>query len=102
MDRANQIGAEIGGGQLASADISLALADLHSSFERIHPFIDGNGRTGRLVALKSLATGELSYQALRQAAARGWLEATYGADGSWRSSKLAVDAYVESKYARTQ
>ncbi len=27
----------------------LHLADLHSSFERIHPFRDGNGRTGRLV-----------------------------------------------------
>lgn len=167
VDKANQIGAYIAGGQLASADIPLALADLHSSFERIHPFIDGNGRTGRLVLnlilvrlgfppsiifkasrnryltaldradkgdlgplaellarsvidnlnrlivpniagparlvpLKSLATPDLSYQALRQAAARGRLEATYGADGAWRSSKLAVDAYVESKYTRTQ
>lgn len=167
VDNANEIGAEIGGGKLASADIPLALADLHSSFERIHPFIDGNGRTGRLVLnlilvrlgfppsiifkanrnryltaldradkgelgplaellarsvidnlhrlivpniagparlvpLKSLATRELTYQALRQAAARGRLEATYGADGAWRSSKLAVDAYVESKYTRTQ
>ncbi|MPZ63028.1 MAG: Fic family protein [Propionibacteriales bacterium] len=36
-----------------------ALARTHNDFERIHPFLDGNGRTGRLVL--NLMLGRLGY-----------------------------------------
>jgi len=141
------------------------LAAVHNEFECIHPFIDGNGRTGRLVLnlmlvrlgyppivilkqhrpqylhamrradgedygplgellaramydnlnrfivpnlagparlvpLAALASGEFSLSALRQAAQRGRLEAYQAADGTWRSSRKAVDAYRRTKGQR--
>ena len=141
------------------------LARLHNHFERVHPFIDGNGRTGRLilnlilvrlgyppvvifkrqrepylaslrradkgdfgalgeliaramydnlnkfivpnvagpcrlVPLAALADTTVTLPALRQAAQRGRLDAMQGADGVWRSSRKAVDAYLESKHKR--
>lgn len=143
------------------------LARTHARFEQIHPFLDGNGRTGRLVLnlllvrlgyppaiiykrersqylkalrradrgdcgslgellaravldnlykfvvpaiagpsrlvpLPALADENLSPDALRVAAARGRLEATKGADGTWRSSRVWIDAYKESRFKRRE
>lgn len=46
---ANAVRLHIDDGSLGVAEVPEALARLHCRFERIHPFIDGNGRTGRLV-----------------------------------------------------
>lgn len=142
-----------------------ALAELHARFEQIHPFLDGNGRTGRLVLnlvlirlkyppaiiykgdrtrylkalrradqgdygvlgefiaraildnlykfivpaiagparlvpLPALADEDVSMNALRVAAIRGRLKARKAADGTWRSSRLWVDEYKQSRAAR--
>jgi cell filamentation protein, protein adenylyltransferase len=141
------------------------LARLHNEFERVHPFIDGNGRAGRLVVnlvlvrlgyppvvifkrqrdaylaamrradgddygalgeliaramydnlnrfivpnvagparlvpLAALTDKEFTMIALRRAAQRGRLDAVQGADGVWRSSRKAVDAYRATRHQR--
>ena len=151
--------------QPAAAEFPEAVAALHCRFEQIHPFLDGNGRAGRLilnlllvrlgyppvivyknqrdvyldalrkadqgdagalgeliaraildslykfvipavagpgrlVPLAALADQRISHSALRQAAARGRLQATRGADGQWRSTRNWVEAYVATRYVR--
>lgn len=158
-------GEQIKHGKLLEKPLPERLAHLHAELERIHPFLDGNGRVGRLVLnlllvrlgyppviitkqqraaylialhradagdcgalgelvaramlnnlnrfvvpsvagparlipLAALVDDGLSLAALRQAAQRGRLEAYQGADGVWRSSRKAVEAYKASKYQR--
>ena len=151
--------------QPATEQFPEAIAGLHCRFEQIHPFLDGNGRAGRLVLnlllvrlgyppvivyknqrdpyldahrkadrgdtgplgeliargildtlykfvipavagpgrlvpLAALVDTRVSHSALRQAAARGRLQATRGADGQWRSTRNWVEGYLLARYVR--
>lgn len=164
-DEANAVGRHINSGELPARDAPMQLARIHHGFETIHPFIDGNGRTGRLalnlilvrlgfppaiifkrdrdryllaldqadkgdpgrlaeqlarsvidnlhrfivpniagpariVPLRSLADSDLSYEALRQAARRGRLEAHQASDGIWRANRHAVEQYKAARHRR--
>lgn len=49
VDQVNEFGRAMSAGSLELADVPESLARMHAEFERLHPFIDGNGRTGRLL-----------------------------------------------------
>jgi Fic family protein len=49
IEQVNKLGAQLENEDIGAEAIPLRLSQLHCQFERIHPFLDGNGRTGRLV-----------------------------------------------------
>jgi Fic family protein len=48
------------------SDIAARVAEIHSRFEQIHPFSDGNGRTGRLLMHAMLIENKLPPAVVRQ------------------------------------
>ncbi len=49
VDQVNRFGTTVSKGTLGLIEVPEALAHIHADFERLHPFIDGNGRAGRLL-----------------------------------------------------
>lgn len=49
IDRLRELTPMLTGNQSSTAPIAELLAEVHNGFERVHPFIDGNGRVGRLL-----------------------------------------------------
>jgi len=165
VDHVNAAAGQMSGEATSGLPLPEMLAQLHNEFERVHPFVDGNGRTGRLllnlllvrlgyppiivlkaqrdsyltamqkadggdygplgeilaramydhlnrfilpslagparlVPLTALVDDTFTLAALRQAAARGRLAAVQSPDGTWRSTRTAVDDYRKSKGRR--
>jgi len=49
LGRVHELTPALTGRELSATPLPELLAELHNGFERVHPFIDGNGRAGRLV-----------------------------------------------------
>lgn len=49
LDRLIQLAPALVGPEASNTPVPELLAEVHNGFERVHPFIDGNGRAGRLV-----------------------------------------------------
>jgi len=49
LDDVSRVSERLRGPEAGDPPLPELLARLHNGFERVHPFIDGNGRTGRLV-----------------------------------------------------
>ena len=72
-------------------------------YDNLNRFIVPNvAGPARMVPLAALVNKEFTLAALRQAAQRGRLDAAQGPDGTWRSSRKALDAYRASKHRRRE
>jgi hypothetical protein len=72
--------ARASGLQHKGASFAETLADLHAEFERIHPFLDGNGRVGRLVTNLLLVRTGYPPAIIRKAERNRYLRALQLAD----------------------
>lgn len=69
-------------------DIIAQLASVHSKFEQIHPFSDGNGRVGRLLMIIMLLQNNLAPAIIRQEQKQLYYTFLYKAQAKNDSSQL--------------
>jgi hypothetical protein len=80
VERVNQLGADLRQGRLPLAEGPLRVAECHAEFERIHPFLDGNGRTGRLLLNLIMVRAGWPPVVIRKGQCRRYLAALIKAD----------------------